>query len=502
MQVHQFNKLALFLIGWLSLGAMACAQDTDPQSKVQPTKEVAGSAKSMPAQQAARKQSLQRPKFSFLRFNEDWSSLQGADESQLNDPWDGLKYIPLSEEDDIWLSLGGHARLRYEGWSNFGFGGAPNNDDNLLLWRISTHADLHVGENMRAFVEAKHAYATDRDLAGGNRTLERDSLALEQAFVDYVIPLADGQSLTIRPGRTTLLFGKQRLVSPLPWSNSLRRWDGINLIWKSQNWKATGFATQFVPTNKYDHNEADRDILFWGVYATGKLPDQGIDLDLYYLGLDRTMAAFNGTAGGEERHTIGLRVNGKLADSSLDYDAEAAYQFGRVGQADINAYMFASQVGYKFKECDWSPRAFVGFDLASGDDKAGGDVETFNQLFPLGHAYMGYIDAIGRQNIMDLSLGASVNPCQGVTANLAHHFFWRESDNDAVYNAGGGVLRAAGAGSDESLGSELDFTLKYKCCAHTAWLFGYSHFFAEGYIPQSGASKDIDFVYTQVQYTF
>ena len=32
--------------------------------------------------------------------------------------------------------------------------------------------------------------------------------------------------------------------------------------------------------------------------------------------------------------------------------------------------------------------------------------------------------------------------------------------------------------------------------------FGYSHFFAGSYISQTGPSKDIDFLYTTVQYTF
>ena len=48
--------------------------------------------------------------------------------------------------------------------------------------------------------------------------------------------------------------------------------------------------------------------------------------------------------------------------------------------------------------------------MGSGDDEPGGDVETFNQLFPLGHAYFGYIDLIGRQNALDLHFDLKVAP--------------------------------------------------------------------------------------------
>ena len=55
-------------------------------------------------------------------------------------------------------------------------------------------------------------------------------------------------------------------------------------------------------------------------------------------------------------------------------------------------------------------------DIASGDDDpTDGDLETFNQLFPLGHAYFGYIDVIGRQNIIDVSPTVSTKVAGGAT---------------------------------------------------------------------------------------
>jgi hypothetical protein len=446
---------------------------------------------------------VERPKFQFLRFKEDWSKFGRERETQGGvvadeEVWDPIKYIPLNDEGDWWVSYGGHMRVRGEGWSDFGFGGAPDNDQVYGLWRLAVHADAHFGETFRVFVEGKSALATDRDLPGGNRPLDIDTLALEQAFADVKVMDGEDGTLTLRGGRMALLFGKQRLVSPLPWSNTMRRWDGASGIYQKGSWTTTAFWTQFAPTDKYEFNSSDSSSEFWGVYGTGNVTDD-VGADLYYLGIDRRTPTFNATSGREERHSVGTRIFGD--EGAFDYDVEATYQFGRVGKDDVSAYSFASQFGYRF-EGEWDPRAFVGFDLASGDNKAGGDVQTFNQLFPLGHAFLGYIDAIGRQNIIDLSAGTTATPMERMTLGAAGHVFWRQSTDDSVYNAGGGILRSGALSSDRFVGVELDFTVKYVFDRHISALLGYSHFFAGDFIDDTGADDDIDFVYLQSQYTF
>ena len=55
---------------------------------------------------------------------------------------------------------------------------------------------------------------------GGMETVE--------SILNVVLPVWDDATLTLRPGRQMLLFGKQRLVSPLDWSNTMRAWDGVS----------------------------------------------------------------------------------------------------------------------------------------------------------------------------------------------------------------------------------------------------------------------------------
>jgi len=300
-----------------------------------------------------------------------------------------------------------------------------------------------------------------------------------------------------------LLFGKQRLVSPLDWSNTRRTFDGISGIVRLNDWTATGFWTQFVPVEKYGFNQADAQTQLFGIYASGPILGAPLQADLYWLSLERDdNVTFNGTTGQERRHTFGGRLFGKLFDSAFDYDLEGAWQTGDVGDRNINAFMVASQVGYTFADVAMTPRLFAGFDYASGDNAAGGDVETFNQIFPLGHAYLGYIDQIGRQNIIDLSTGLTAKPCKPITLELQGHLFWRADKADGLYNAGGAAYRAAGNDNSREVGAEIDFLAKYALNPHTDVLLGYSHFFAGAFIEQTGPSDDIDFVYTAVEFRF
>lgn len=95
--------------------------------------------------------------------------------------------------------------------------------------------------------------------------------------------------------------------------------------------------------------------------------------------------------------------------------------------------MIASQFGAQAPVSLPLRRLFVGFDRASGDHVPGGDVETFNQLFPLGHAYLGFIDPVGRQNVTAVSFGVDTKPFRGITVAVAEHNFWLADTDDALW---------------------------------------------------------------------
>ncbi len=446
-----------------------------------------------------------RPAFRPLRFTEDWSAYGDILRDQRRWP-DQVKYLPLSDDESVRLSIGGSARARLEHWRNFNFGDPPDarNNDTFVLGRAFLHADLQAGEHLRVFGELKSAGVTDRRLIGGRRAIDVDTFDVQNLFVDVSTPIgSDDGTLTFRAGRQELLFGGQRLVSPLDWANTRRTFEGFSAILDVGDWSVHGFYTQPVEVRKYDWNRRDSDSQFFGVFGTGQLEPLNATLDMYWLGLHRQgPVTFNETTGRERRQTVGTRLAGEIGDTAFDYDVEGAYQFGKVGNDSISAYMFASRTGYTFSEVWSTPRVFAGFDYASGDRSPGGRVQTFNQLFPLGHAYLGWIDAVGRQNIIAASTGVTFDPVDRLTVDVHGHMFWRAETTDALYNVGGAVSRAGDAGSSREVGAELDLLLRYQLDRHNTVSFGYSHFFPGRFIRESGPSDSMQFLYTGWEYRF
>jgi len=446
-----------------------------------------------------------RPGFQPLRFNEDWSVFADRTGEQRTDPFDAVKYIRLTDDGAAYVSFGGSARTRLETWNGFNFGAPPSarHNDTFVLGRILLHADLHLGENVRIFAEGISAMSGDRRLPGGRRVLDVNTLDAQNAFLDLRLPFADDASVTLRAGRQELLFGRQRLVSPLDWANTKRTFDGVCGIVSYAGWTFHGFWTQPVPVRKYELSRGDSNSDFYGLHATGALDLIDASLELYWYGLHRDdPVAYNETSGRERRHTLGSRLFGVIGESPFDYDVEGAYQFGEVGPGDVSAFMVAAQVGYRFGDAWSRPRIFAGFDYASGDRSTGGDVQTFNQLFPLGHAFLGWLDAIGRQNIMAFSTGVTFTPIQRLTVNLHGHYFLRARRDDALYNVGGGVSRPGSAGDSREVGSEIDLLLQYQLNRQTSFLLGYSYFIPGDFIKESGPSRSTGFFYAGAEFRF
>jgi hypothetical protein len=493
----------------VTLGLPALAQYTPPSSAT-PTK--GAQAASAPA----------APAYTVVRWNEDYSYLKTAPKTDLFDP---VKYIPLGP-DDWYLSLGGQYRFRYEYFNNVNFSpaGAAQDENGYYLNRLLLNADLHLGPTFRVFAQGKSSLIDDRD--GGPRPVDADEVDIQQLFADVNLPFGGGKDgVTLRFGRQDLIYGAQRLISPLDWTNARRTFEGAKASFTLGKTSVDAFWVRPVNIDKEQLNDGDGQTSFAGVYATLGLPDvlagAGTKLDGYFLALNRTDARFAINSAGpdrdEDRYTVGVRM--ASTPKPFDFDVELDYQFGRFGSQNISAYSIAAEGGYTVAGCPMTPRIYLGFDLATGNDNPDGrgTFGTFNQLFPLGHAYFGYIDVIGRQNIIDLHPGAELTLLQNarlakkVTLRTDYHLFWRENENDAVYNvlAGAastppqaGVLRAASGSSEMFVGSELDVLLNWQIDRHLLLYGGYSHFFAGDFIQDTGASRDIDFAYFAVVYTF
>ncbi len=438
------------------------------------------------------------PKYENLRFEENWDGCLCVPCCDREDWTDFLKARRLCATSFWNVSVGGQLRFRYEAWSHQLFRDTPAADDAWGLFRARAHADIRYKKLFRFFVEGIYADEYDREL--GPRGIDQNRGDLLNAFLQFGGCIA-GYDAFIRFGRTELLEGKQRLVSPLDWANTRRTFDGVFARVAKRHHRIDLWATQPVQILPTEFDEVNDDVGFWGAYYTNRKLTC-LTWELYLMGLHREPGTYLGVTEDEDRVTIGGRAGGEIPNTRFYYDVEAAGQFGTFGDQDIAAGMVSANIGWAPQFARWENFFELGFDYASGDGD-GAEQGTFNQLFPLGHAYFGYADLIARQNIVAGRVTWKVKPTKSTTLRADYHMFNRASEFDGVYNAGGVMYRAPVAGVDDMwIGNELDLSAMWNINRHWRASLGWAHFFAGDFIEATGASEDVDFVWLELQWTF
>ncbi|QJW97503.1 alginate export family protein [Frigoriglobus tundricola] len=425
------------------------------------------------------------PKYPYPRTSAILPSFFDVDNfAYLDDPkntehdfFDPLKRVHLG---DNWLfTTGGEFRTRYEN----GYNDRLTKTDNVYqLTRTRVYADLWYRDDFRVFAEYIGAWSAYQDLAP--LPIDQQKSGIQNLFADVKIADLGGDPVYVRGGRQELLFGSQRLVSTLDWANTRRTFQGVRGFRQTEKWDFDVFWVQpVVPNtnrpaaaadaNKFDSVDYHQNFVgAWGTYR----PKKGQVVDLYYLMLDdtNTYSVLGLPRGNFTRHTTGGRYAGN--EGNFLFDTEAALQFGSQNGRDVFAAMATHGVGYNFKDTTWSPTVWAYYDYASGGNPTNGSGtdHTFNQLFPFGHYYMGWIDAVGRQNIHDLNFHLYLYPTKWLTAWVQYHNFWLADKKDALYNTAGNPIRYDPTGRSGSyVGQEVDYVFNFHLSKHADVLTGY-----------------------------
>jgi len=445
------------------------------------------------------------PAHTALTYDEDYSYLK--DPAVRNNIVDHLKFIPLDPTGNAYLTLGGQFRDRYEYFNNYLFGKGPQSDDGYNLIRGLFDADLHLGPYLRLFTEGITATEQGRD--GGPRPSDVNNIDLYQAFADFIVPLGTDASLTARGGRQVMVFGAQRLIGVSDFTNVRRNDDGVRATLATPGNKLDVFYVRPVQVLPYEFDNNVPATYLTGVYDTWKLPGYletlNSTLETYALLNGRRSITFNSTTGSERRYTFGSRFT--TNPKPWDYDLEADYQYGTFNGQSGHAFSIATIGGYRFEQVKFEPRAFLGFDIASGGNR-NNPGETFDQLFPSGHDQFGTIDALGRQNIIDVHPGFTLNllkeepAARLVTLLVQYRQFWRENNQDASYTSSGSILRTSGTSDSTAIGGEVDTQVNWQFNHYISAYAGYAHFFHGEFIAETGPANDIDFAYTALTVTF
>ena len=159
---------------------------------------------------------------------------------------------------DFTFDVGGAYRMRHHLENNMALSTLNAVDSEFLLQRTRLYANARIGDRFRLFAEMLDATSSYEDVPP--RAIEENRADFINIFGDAVIWDTGDGKLTARGGRQELLYGAQRLVSPLDWANTRRTFDGAKLYWRGDNWDVDGFWTRPVPLLQHVPNDHNFDV--------------------------------------------------------------------------------------------------------------------------------------------------------------------------------------------------------------------------------------------------
>ena len=397
------------------------------------------------------------------------------------------------------LTMGSQLRLRSEVRRNFRFDDArPGDDEDYLLSRARFDLTWTPNDRVTGMVELQDARILGEEAISETATpnVFADRLDVHQAYLDVAAPVAGRVPLTLRVGRQKLVYGAQRFVSPLEWVNTARVFDGARVaIGAGSGRRLDVFATRLVPvapTRLNDHRPT-RSRTFnsqlHGAYYSDTTLVGGATVDGFWL-LRRAARPDDAV------HTIGGRIDARRGPWALD--GEAAVQTGRYGGADHRAVL--AHAGGSFTSgLPGGLKIGAAINAASGDgDPADGAHRTFDQLYPLGHAYYGYMDLFALQNLRNAEVTVEAAlPGRARLRVALQDFVLLAPGADAWYNVGGAVVHRADAAVSPHVGNEIDVTVRVPV-GPVGLEVGYGRFFGGAYLRDADfALRTADFFYLQ-----
>jgi hypothetical protein len=350
------------------------------------------------------------------------------------------------------LTLTGEYRLRAESRLEYDFDKDQGADPNFIEQRIRLGADFEVNPAVRVFFQFQDFRTWGEEKSTVDASA--DTFDLHQGLLDWREPC--GKDTKLRFGRQEISLGEQRLVSPLDWASQGRSFDGIRYDHKlGERIDLITFATALRAERSTTHEEGS---WFAGLELAGKWPDCGVEAAVYQFVLYDEETAANLMA---DRWTTGGRA--KWRKAGFDVSFEGALQYGEQDDNDIpfgDCYALHFEVGYT-ADMDWKPRLAAEINFASGNDPATPDNERFDNLFPLAHAYFGYMDFALWENLQHFGFWLQGRPGEATRVTLAYHWFDAMEPGDR-FGGPANTLSNGLATGDSHMGDEIDTTVRHE----------------------------------------
>ncbi|HEY7154629.1 MAG TPA: alginate export family protein [Gemmataceae bacterium] len=439
------------------------------------------------------------PRFGIIQFsffNADWRYLDNAG-SQDRDVFDFLKRLRFL--DDFMFTTGGEFRYRHNNEVDSRLSGANNVYE---LTRTRVYGDLWFRDLFRIYGELINAQSFNQDLPP--QAVDQYNPNFLNLFADAKVWTFKDQPVYLRGGRQELLYGSQRLISPLDWANTRRTFQGGKVFWQNEKFSLDGFVVQPVTPSANSFASVVWQQVFSGAWGSYR-PVRGQVIDLYYLNFQDSTLTFsgvNGIKGPQNNSTVGSRWYGDK--NNWLWDAEGMIQFGRFSNQGIMANAFTMGGGYYFSKWFLHPTIWVYYDHASGQPGPPGSTsthQTFNQLFPFGHYYFGMTDLIGRQNINDFHVDLSFFPLKWWTVWAQYHVLRLDSPFDALYSSAGVVERIDPTGkAGINVGEVFTIINNFTIDLHQSVFIQYSHLYAGDFLHRTGNGRSPDILWAMYSF--
>ena len=166
-------------------------------------------------------------------FDADWRFVESIDPADRTFV-ESLKRMHLN--DCLMFSTGGEFWLQHHNEHNSRLT-ETNND--YTLSHVRLFGDLSYSNLIRVYGEYVWADSFGETLPPLPPDVDRGDIL--DLFVDVNLFEYEGKPVYLRGGRQELLYGSQRMVTPLPWANKRHSFDGVKLMRRGEKWDFDAF---------------------------------------------------------------------------------------------------------------------------------------------------------------------------------------------------------------------------------------------------------------------
>lgn len=388
------------------------------------------------------------------RFLEDCRGLSAfAIDGEQRQGLQALRYLPIGDGADRFVTLGGELRFRWEHLDPQRFGLGGGKAFSATEERLAAHADVNF-ENFRLFTQLNASAESGWPVA---RPGDHSAVDVAQGFVQWQLSSRDpnGGSF-IRLGRQEIALAPNRLIGVNEATNLRRTFDGALAQVSLHGTTATAFLTRRVinrPGSFDDRSNNDERFSGLNLHAPLLANFQSTFLslqsaDAFVFRRDRDIATFQNANGSEVRDTYGVRLAGDVA--TLAYLLQIDWQRGHVGTQAISARAATLDLTWRPEGFQWNPLVSTSLGWAGGDRHPNdGTIGTFDTLYP-NLAYGTDAGYFFPGNSRDASIAVTVQPLPRSSVQAGVFGYWRLSKYDAIYQPPGLILiRGDGTGSNQ-----------------------------------------------------